>query len=829
MNGDLHITGGPFPLDHDNPFQMAFFQTAAICLILNAADGRILEVNDAAATFYGHSRVAMRNKYLRDFHPLLREPLSERMPGAADDQAFRIRTQHRAAQGEIREVLIFGAAVHIGGSLLHFCMVQDLSLYQAAQEQLLRTQQKAERNAEIFRHFFQDNSAVALIVDPVEMRIVDANHAAEVHYGWSRRELIGKSIREINTQPRCQLAEMYRRIIQAGSARVETRHRLANQDIRDVEIYITVFEEAGRQLLFGIIHDITERKKNQASLQLAHSALEATVNGVIICDAQMPDMPIIYMNAGLEKISGYQRRECLGRNPRFLHRGDPNQPGIERIRQALRSGKPVGAELRNYRKDGTPYWTDVYISPVIDSDGKVTHYIGIQKDISERKRAEARMNRLALFDSLTELPNRQLLLDRLSHALTLAQRTGKSGALAFIDLDHFKNINDAEGHSIGDQLLIETAHRLRNCLRQEDTHARLGGDDFVILLTGLNEDLEKAAQEASYILDRVRFSLEEPFAINGGCHRLAASIGVRIFPGGRENPAELLQQAETAMYKAKTAGRDTITYFQPAMQTAVQERLRLEREMRDALAHQDFQLFLQPQVDQAGRIIGAEALIRWQKPDGSLVSPGTFIPLAEDNGLIIPMGEWMIQRACRTIARLQDHGCPLRIAVNVSPRQFRVGDFKDRISKIIGDTDIAPALLALEVTEAVIFDNLIDAARAMHEIKRLGVTFSIDDFGTGYASLSYLKKLPVSEIKIDRSFIQDAPRNPNDAALVEAILAVARLHGLQAVAEGVETAEQGEFLKQRGCPLFQGFLFGRPVPAGEFVARMESAAPAPPN
>lgn len=240
-------------------------------------------------------------------------------------------------------------------------------------------------------------------------------------------------------------------------------------------------------------------------------------------------------------------------------------------------------------------------------------------------------------------------------------------------------------------------------------------------------------------------------------------------------------------------------------------------------------MFLQPQVDQDGRIIGAEALIRWQKPDGSLVSPGKFIPLAEDNGLIIPMGEWMIQQACRTIAGLQAYGAPLRIAVNVSPRQFRVSNFKDRIAKIIGDTGIDPALLALEVTEAVIFDNLIDAARAMHEIKRLGVTFSIDDFGTGYASLSYLKKLPVSEIKIDRSFIQDAPQNSNDAALVEAILAVARLHGLSAVAEGVETAEQSEFLKQRGCPFFQGFLFGRPVPAFEFVARMKSASPMPHN
>ncbi len=940
----------------EDVFLQIFMGSAAVTLILDPADGHILEINHAAARYYGSSAEEMRARHLGDLSKSVpREVLMERLGRASRGESTFFQTQHTRADGQTRDVITFNSPARVNGRLLIICVVQDISKQKQAEQEMLVAQSAANESAGRFQRFFDENSAVKLIIDPTDLRVVDANDAAVRYYGWSREVLKTKYITDLSLQSDEEIRENCGASLEKGAGYGRGRHKLANEEIREVELYSTVIIEGDRRLLVEIVHDITEcllaekslhyarislaeseerfrqifecnsaaeifisttngqimdvnaaacqfygwnrsemlhmnlaglstdnpaglqelirdvmagkrtkvecrhrlksgmvrdveaylspisirgsdymfiivldiseRKKDEMSLNLSRRALEATTDGVIISDAQLPGNPIIYANTSYEQITGYSRDECIGRNSWFLHNGDVDQPDIAKMQENVRAGNPVTAEVRNYRKDGSVFWNEVHISPVWDAKGTLTHFVGIQQDITERKLADVRINYLALFDSLTDLPNRQLFLDRLTHTLAMTKRSGQYGAIAFMDLDNFKNINDADGHNAGDQLLKEMAHRLKSCLRQEDTAARLGGDELVILLPRLGDDMPAAAQEASNIMARVRLAVAEPI-VAGEMHNncMTASIGISLFPKGQETADDLLQQADTAMYKAKAAGRNAIAYFEPAMQIAVQDRLRIERDLRQAMINGEIEMFLQPQVDAAGLLVGAEALIRWRNQKGNLISPMSFIPVAEETGLIVPMGEQMILQACEAIARLHQAGRAVRIAVNVSPRQFRMRDFKDCIEKILVQTGINPALLTLEVTEAIIFDSLIDAIKAMREIKELGVTFSIDDFGTGYSSLTYLKKMPVSELKIDRSFIQDVPGNPNDAALVEVILAVARLHNLQVVAEGVETQQHVDFLRHRGCQTFQGYFFGRPIPSEEFLTKFLSPA-----
>ncbi len=553
---------------------------------------------------------------------------------------------------------------------------------------------------------------------------------------------------------------------------------------------------------------------------MAHRALDSIPIGMLIADALQPDMPIIHINPAFETITGYSQAEIIGRNCRFLQGTERDQPEIEEIRQALKEGRPCEVILRNFKKDGALFWNQLHIAPVRDDQGNITHFVGAQRDVSIQKAAEAHIEHLAFFDLLTELPNRRLLLDRLANCISVSQRNNAFGAVVFLDLDHFKNINDAQGHETGDELLREIAKRLRHCLRLEDTVSRLGGDEFVLMLPDLADNLDSAAQMVQTAITRIQKTICEPVILGTFQHQIAASIGVTIFPKGAESASDLLKQADTAMYRAKAMGRNSVCYFEPAMQAVVSARLNLEHDLREAVERKDFRMFLQPQVNTAGTIVGAEALIRWHNKEGGLISPMAFIPVAEETGLIVAMGEWMLQQACHAIRKLEKAGKAIRMSVNVSPRQFRGKNFRDDVAMVLQESGINPDLLTLEITEAVVFDNLAEAVEKMRQIKELGIHFSIDDFGTGYSSLSYLKKLPLSELKIDKSFIQDAPTDMNDASLVEAIMAEATHHGLNVVAEGVETQEHFNFLKERDCPLFQGYYFGRPIPDEEFAAKI---------
>lgn len=453
-----------------------------------------------------------------------------------------------------------------------------------------------------------------------------------------------------------------------------------------------------------------------------------------------------------------------------------------------------------------------------DADGRPVSMFGTTTDITERKRIEKQIEHLAYHDPLTGLPNRALFLDRLALALAASLRTRHFGAVMFVDLDQFKRINDVHGHSVGDRILKDVAQRLRGLLRQEDTVARFGGDEFVILLAQLGGDPESSAGLALAVAEKVRTALEQPLFVDDQAHVATASIGVTLFPKQGENVDDLIREADIAMYRAKDSGRNALMFFEYAMQVRIAERYALERDLRDAVRRGELELYLQSQVDVAGEVIGAEALLRWRHPTRGLVSPATFIPLAEESSLIVAVGEWVLRESCKALARLNAAGGRQRIAVNVSPRQFRQADFLALVRGILAETGADPHCLTLEITENLLVEQTDDLVSRMLALSALGVRFAIDDFGTGYSSLAYLKGLPLNELKIDRSFVEDVPGDPNDVALVETILAMARHLNYEVVAEGVETPAQREFLVAAGCQYYQGYLFHRPVPAGDWLA-----------
>ncbi|HPQ24828.1 MAG TPA: EAL domain-containing protein [Gammaproteobacteria bacterium] len=456
--------------------------------------------------------------------------------------------------------------------------------------------------------------------------------------------------------------------------------------------------------------------------------------------------------------------------------------------------------------------TALFALMIVVSSGRLNKTILESLQIrNQRRQAERTIRRQALYDELTRLPNRRLLLDRLRQEMARSQRHGHMGAVLFLDVDHFKTINDSLGHRVGDKLLQSVSFRLLGRLRDEDTVARIGGDEFVALIPEIGDASGTAVANSQQVALEMLGLFRQPFTIEGHELHLSASIGVTLFPLGQQDPEALLQQADVAMYSAKESGRDNTQLFLPSMQAAVDERLKIERGLRHALAHGGLELYYQPQVADDGKLIGAEALARWRHPEYGLVSPAQFICIAEETGLIYQLGDWVLRRACADLAELSVD-TDLRISVNISPKQFREAGFVERVTSIVADTGAPPERLTLEITESVVIDNIEQTVERMHALKALGISFSVDDFGTGHSSLAYLKRLPLDTLKIDQSFVRDIGTDPNDAVIVETIIVMARHLGMDVIAEGVETNEALTFLRSRGCRKFQGYLFGRPGP-----------------
>lgn len=553
-----------------------------------------------------------------------------------------------------------------------------------------------------------------------------------------------------------------------------------------------------------------EARATEAELRIAATAFEIQV-GMLITDAEGR---ILKVNEAFTRITGYRQDEVLGRNPRMLSSGHHDARFYARLwKSVLEQGSWQG-EIWNRRKNGEVFPEWLTISMVRDASGKVTHYVASLSDISERKAAEEEIHQLAFYDSLTGLPNRRLLMDRLESAMKGSYRSGQFGALLLLDIDHFQQVNDTLGHHLGDRLLQQIAMRFDRVLRDTDTLSRLGGDEFALLLHDLGETEEGAAKDAEHVAHKLLGALQSPIRFEIERVSVSCSIGISLFRDHDTRLDEVFQQADTALFQAKGSGRNTLRFFDPAMQARLQERARLESDLRQALSKDEFLLYYQTQVDSAGKPIGVEALLRWAHPERGMISPGAFIPMAEENRLILPIGDWVLERACRQLAQwaTDPATAALTVSVNVSPRQFREPDFVQRVEAILHRTGAPSGRLKLEVTESLFVDERDDARDKMLRLREGGVSFSLDDFGTGYSSLSYLKDLPLDQLKIDQSFIRDLFDDEAVAAIVDSTIALSHSLKLQVIAEGVETGAQRDWLVAHGCHTFQGYLYGPPLP-----------------
>jgi diguanylate cyclase (GGDEF)-like protein/PAS domain S-box-containing protein len=558
-------------------------------------------------------------------------------------------------------------------------------------------------------------------------------------------------------------------------------------------------------------------KRADADLRIAATAFESQ-EGMVITSAEGR---VLKINKAFTEITGYASEEAIGQNPRFLRSGRQDAAFYAAMWGEIgRSGSWRG-EIWNRRKSGEAYPEWLSITAVKGDDGQVTHYVGTFTDITQRKTAEEEIKHLAFYDQLTELPNRRLMMDRLERALASCARQRWQGALILIDLDNFKALNDTFGLAVGDQLLIEVATRLTSCIRTGDTVARLGGDEFVVILENL-EAGTKAAVQAEAVATKIRAKLGQPYLLEvtldgAGMsthnHHCTSSMGITLFHDLSVSVDELMKRADTAMYQAKAAGRNTLLFFDPEMQATVKARAAAEADLRTAVEEGQFLLYYQPQVDHVGRVTGAEALVRWQHPLRGLVAPAEFIPLAEETGLILPLGHWVMHTACTQLGAWSKHSdtAELVLAVNVSARQFALPNFVEEVLGLIDQTAARPDRLKLELTESLLLENAEDTIAKMHALKARGVSFSLDDFGTGYSSLAYLKRLPLDQLKIDQSFVRDLLVDPNDAVIARTVLALGKSFGLSVIAEGVETSTQWDFLARNGCLAYQGNLFSRPL------------------
>lgn len=669
-----------------------------------------------------------------------------------------------------------------------------------------------------YRLLFDTNPAPMCLVDPETLAIQSMNQAAQELYGYHTNHGTPLTLDVLQVKdPADQVST--EGVIVHPDARLERHRTHYGKDIvveviqRDV-----VVNRHTVQLL--MLTDMTEQIESNRKLRLLKRSIESTSNGICIADATKTDLPLIYVNPAFERITGYSAEESLGRNCRFLQgdvEDDANRPAVIEIRKGIAERRDISVVLRNFRKDGTPFWNDLFMAPIIDDQGTITHYIGVQNDISEKKSVENELAYNASHDVLTGLPNRTLLEDRLTQGCQFALRYGRHVALLFINLDGFKLINDSLGHRTGDKLLVQVAQRLKSLVRCGDTVARIGGDEFIVVLPDLSQK-----DDAIIVVENILRDIATPYAIDDNPLHITASVGIATVDGDLENPMELLQQADLAMYRAKQLGRNTYQWYSTKLNADANYRVALRNDLQNAIEHDGLTLHYQPLIDaRSGKIKAVEALVRWQHAERGLIPPDDFIPLAEETGQIVALGRWVLENACRDIVRLQAQGFPhCGISVNVSPIQLRKVDFVEEVCEALKATGLSPEYLELEIVESAVLHDTDMVIQTLKDLRKLGVKIAIDDFGTGFSSLSYIKLLPANKIKIDRSFIKDVIKDRNDAAITQGVISMAHHLSLEVVAEGVETEAHAAFLRKHRCDLLQGYAFSRPLPFDELITYM---------
>ncbi|MDH1263163.1 EAL domain-containing protein [Pseudomonas sp. GD03944] len=791
----------------EQKFASIFQQCPDILVIARSTDGRLLEANQA---FEQHTGIPVAEAIGRTATELNIWGI----PGIGPTLLARLQSEKlrnlelpfRRQNGELFTGLISAQAFQLDETPVLVVIVRDISQLKATQQQL---QVSEEKFAKAF-HASPDGLLITRISDGL---LIEANEGFNRITGYSNDDVAARSTLDLgiwaDPQDRQRMLECIR---QDGSVRdlsVQIRTRSGQSRLCELSAQpIPIGDEA---CLLTIARDITERQVMQEKLQQAATVFESTAEGVLITDTQQR---ITAVNRAFSTITGYSEAEALGQTPRLLSSGQHDSAFYSALWHQLGAEGHWQGEIWNRRKNGELYPEWLTINAVRNKADEITHFVGVFADISSLKHAQARLDHQAHHDPLTGLPNRLLFESRLRTALDDAQTDARQGAVLFLDLDRFKHINDSLGHPVGDQLLKRIAQRLREQLRDIDTIARLGGDEFIILLPGLHETVD-----AELVANKLLACFAPPFQIDEHEFFISASIGISLYPEHGMDVATLVKNADAAMYRSKAKGRNRVEVYTRDLTFQATERMALEQELRRALERNELQLYYQPKLCLANqRLVGAEALIRWHHPLFGEIPPDRFIPLAEETGLIIPLGDWVLRQACQQMSDWQAAHAPFGpLSVNLAGVQLRQPALVNAIARLLDNHALAPSLLQLEITESFIMNQAEEALAILHQLKALGVQLAIDDFGTGYSSLSYLKRLPLDILKIDQSFVRGLPDDANDVAIARAIIALGRSMQLTVIAEGVETKAQELFLAAEGCEQIQGFVVSRPLPADAFA------------
>jgi len=758
-----------------------------------------------------------RVSFAHRIHPEDRDQVWQDVQAAlAEKRPFQLLYRIITADGRTRWMWEQGEGVHgPSGELLRLeGFVNDISERVLAERALRQSEDR-------LRKVFDASSMIISVSHLADGRYLDVNPAFLRTGGWTREEVIGRTSFDLgvwtDNRDRERLVERLRR--EGAIHDMEFAFRMKSGDVRYLLCGIEPIRIEGVDCLLLVGQDITERKKAENQMQKLSHALEQTADAVMITDRQGA---IEYVNPTFEEVTGYRFAETLGRQPSLLKSGRQGAGFYDNLWKTILAGEVFNDVFINRRKDGSLYYEEKTITPLTDADGRITHFVATGKDITERMQTQERLAYMAQHDPLTELPNRTLLIDRLKQSLAGARWRARRTAVLFVDLDRFKTINDTLGHEVGDRLLQQLAERFQHSVREGDTVARFGGDEFVILLDDVASE-DDVAGVAQKVLD----ALDAPFQVDDRTLYVTASIGVSLFPGDGEDASTLLKNADIAMYRAKEMGKNTYQFYSADMSARAFERLTLESSLRRALEQGEFRLHYQPQIDvETGAIVGVEALLRWQHPEFGLVLPADFIPLLEETGLIVAAGEWVLQTACAQLLDWSAQGWRrLRLAVNLSPRQLQAPGLTAAVKRALDILDGEPGRLELEITEGVLVRHAPATVEMLESLHVLGARMAIDDFGTGYSSLSYLRRLPIDTLKIDRAFVRDIPHDPDDSAITAAIIALAQTLKLEMIAEGVETAAQRDFLRAGGCRVMQGYLFSRPQPPEDITRLLQTHPP----
>jgi len=857
----LTISSGYSSFGIASDFSEIFELHDDVMLLIEPDDGHIIDANISASHFYGYSQTVLRSMRIQDINLMTAEEVAQERALAKKQQRNLFIFRHKLSNGLSKTVEVTSTPVSYQGKMVLLSIIRDLSyrgklhdnlwhyhedLEDVIDDQELNIRNKNEQLIVVLsisiasliivvtgliislyrqRQAKDDNYRLSQIVQQSPLSVVRTDVDGNIDYvnkqfelssGYVAEEVLGKkpSILKSGKTSDSEYEELWKTITQ-GNVWVGEFHNVRKDGehfwekatigpVRSINNEISHF--------IALKEDITELKKGEKRLRLAATVFESASEAVMVTDA---DNKIQAVNKAFTDITGYSAEEAMGQDPGILASGHHDEAFYQQMLTSLKETDNWQGEIWNRRKNGEIYTEWLAITATRDSRGKLENYVSLFSDITKRKENEVRIQFQANYDSLTGLANRTLFGDRFSQALKHAQREKHQVALLYLDLDGFKHVNDTLGHSKGDALLKEVATRLVSSLRKSDTVARLGGDEFVILMPDGN-----SIKHIEHMAMKVQESISVPYSLDGHDAFVSASIGITVYPDDGEDTETLMRKADSAMYKAKASGRNNFQFFTVEMDKKAQQRRELEHDLRRALEHDEFSVYFQPVMDVSKSCIaGAEALIRWHHPEKGLIPPNDFIPLAEDIGLIVPIGEWVLRQACLEAVKWhqQYHNAP-RVAVNLSSHQFQRGSIFNLTKEILAETGLSPQQLILEITESVLISDDVATLTQLQALRGLGVDLSIDDFGTGYSSLSYLKKFPITALKIDRSFVMDVTTNQEDEVLIKAIVSMAKSLNLKVVAEGVETNEQVNLLQQIDCQYIQGYFYSKPLPKDDFLS-----------